>query len=359
MLVLGAGGLLFTPYFSYTPLHTISTIQMNNNVSSIAWSPDSQDFAAVTFGQNYGTGRVTMNLWRTRTAQNLLTYTFPSPPYGFSQLAWAPNGRSFAIAWNDGNVEIWEAKASSDSSGWSQTASFRTGGHEDFRSTYLTDLAWSATSNRLLVSYSDGSLSGWDALAGHVQSPILAPQVAGAKSSIFALSPHGTQAILSSQQVGSNSKTYTLWDIATGRKSPLIVMQADSLQSVAWSPDEHAVAVGDGTKVMIWQWNEQENIWLLVHSMTVSTPHIGASKMAWSPDGKRLAIADTGNVIRLWSVESEKLLGPQFPLFDHPISKNEEYADVDNAITTLAWSPNGKYLLSGNSAGLVMLQDVL
>jgi WD40 repeat protein len=46
-------------------------------------------------------------------------------------------------------------------------------------------------------------------------------------------------------------------------------------------------------------------------------------------------------------------------LFDHPNSKNEEYTDTDNAITGLAWSPNGKYLLSGNNADQVILQVVL
>ncbi len=65
-------------------------------------------------------------------------------------------------------------------------------------------------------------------------------------------------------------------------------------------------------------------------------------------------------VIRMWSASTGDLLGPfRLPLFDHPNSKIEEYTDTDNAITGLAWSPNGKYLLSGNNAAQVILQVVL
>ncbi len=358
LLVLGAGGLLFALYFSYTPLHTISTFQMNNSVSSVAWSPDSQDFAAVTDGQDMATGEAMMNLWSTRTGQKLLTYTFSSPQEGLSQLAWAPDGRSFAIAWSDGNVEIWEAKAESDSSRWFQSVSFRMGDRQNFQNAvYTTGLAWSAGGKRLQVSYSDGPLYAWDVLNEHLLPPTVAPQVGGKRSSIFALSPHGTQAILSSQQTRNNDKTYVLWDIATGKESPLLVTD-DSAPSVAWSPDEHTVAVGNGTEVLIWQWNKQKNTWSLVHSMTVA-PDSGVYKLAWSPDGKRLAVADGANVTRLWSVENEHLIGPPFPLFDYPLSMADAEAETDNAITTLAWSPNGKYLLSGNSPGQVRLQDVL
>src|SRR5258706_559223 len=44
--------------------------------------------------------------------------------------------------------------------------------------------------------------------------------------------------------------------------------------------------------------------------------------LAWSPDRKRLATADSANVVRIWSASTGDLLGPfRLPLFDHPNSK--------------------------------------
>lgn len=111
---------------------------------------------------------------------------------------------------------------------------------------------------------------------------------------------------------------------------------------------------------MSWQWNKQRNSWIFVRSIAVATFGRVILALAWSPDRKRLATADSANVVRMWSASTGDLLGPfRLPLFDHPTSKNEEYTDTDNAITELAWSPNGKYLLSGNSAGQILLQVVL
>ncbi len=108
---------------------------------------------------------------------------------------------------------------------------------------------------------------------------------------------------------------------------------------------------------MSWQWNKQRNSWTFVRSIAVTT-FGSVIALAWSPDRKRLATADS--VIRMWNASTGELLGPfRLPLFDHPLSKNEEYTETDNAITGLAWSPNGKYLLSGNHAEQVILQVVL
>ncbi len=350
-VILSAGGLVLA-YFSYTPFRTVRTFAMSNSIRSLAWSPDSRAFAAVTWGENYGSGIAMVNVWRTSDGQRLLTYTFPSPPQGSSLLAWAPDGRSFALAWNDGSVEIWEAKEGNDSLGWSQNSSFRLSGYPS-RGTYLTGLAWSAAGKRLLVSYSDGQLHIWDALDGH----LLPTQVAARRSSILALSPDGAQAV--GQQVGA---TYAVWEVGTGKAMALPsqnVIQVDPQTQFAWAPDGHSLAATYGIHVIIWQWNPQRKNWAFVRSVAVVPFERGILALAWAPDNQRFAVADSSNVIRLWSVKSGKLLGPQFPpFFDHPASKNEVYSDTENAITTLAWSPNGKYLLSGNYPGRVLLQEV-
>jgi WD40 repeat protein len=362
VLILSAGGLLlFTLYSSYTPLRTIFTLSRSNTISSVAWSPDSQEFAAVTDGKYSGTGIATVTLWRTRDAQELWTYTFPSPPSWGSQLAWAPDGRSFALAWADGSIEIWEAKAGKDSSSWSQNVSFRIDAHPGRNGPYPIHLAWSALGKHLLVSYEDDLLFVWNAQERRMLPPILAPHVAGERSFILALSPLGTRAIISGQQAESQSQIYAIWDTATSKKSLLPSLKGGPLcgTGVAWSSDENAVAVRTcGETVMIWRWNEQSTTWTFVHSITAGTYSRPLGNLALSPGGKYLAAVDDTNVIRLWNAENGNLLGPPFPLFAQPISRPEVYFYTDTAITTLAWSPNGKYLLSGGGVQ-VILREVL
>ena len=358
-LILSAGGLVFA-YLSYTPFRTIHAFPMRNGISSVAWSPDSRVFAAVTWGKYNGTSIAMVSVWRTSDGRELYTYVYPSVPRHGSQLAWSPDGRSFAIAWDDGNVNIWGVV--NDYARWPQKSSFHIDVHTS-ANLYLTGIAWSADGKHLVMSYSDGELHVWNTVGGHTLPMVQAPRVATQMSSILALSPDGTQAIVPGQQTSINDASYAIWDVTTGKVIPLPsqnVIQANEVTHFVWSPDGNALAVSAGGHVMSWQWNKQNNSWTFVHSIAVATFGRVIFALAWSPDRKRLATADSANVVRIWSAATGDLLGPfRLPLFDHPTSKNEEYTDTDNAITGLAWSPDGKYLLSGNSAGQVLLQVVL
>lgn len=360
-LILGAGGLVVA-YLSYTPFRTIHTFAMRNIISSVAWSPDSRVFAAVTWGEDVGNGIAMVSVWRTSDGRQLYTYIYQSVPLHGSRLAWSPDGRSFAIAWDDGNVTIWGT--ANDYSSWQEKSSFRIGVHAfeklSFRF-FLTGIAWSADGKDLVMSYSDGELHVWDTVGGHALPTMQAPQVTTQMSSILALSPDGTQAIVPGQQASIQYATYATWDVTTGKVIPLPsqnVIQANEVTHFAWSPGGNALAVSVGGNVMSWQWNKQTNSWTFVRSIAVATFGRVVLALAWSPDSKRLATVDS--VIRMWNASTGELLGPfRLPLFDHPNSKNEEYTESANAITALAWSPDGKYLLSGNFAGQVILQVVL
>src|SRR6266702_3005049 len=134
-VILSAGGLVFA-YLSYTPFRTIHAFQMSNGISSVAWSPDSRVFAAVTFGGRFGTSIAMVGVWRASDGREPYTYSYyPSTPLGASRLAWAADGK------------------------------------------------------HLVMSYSDGQLHVWDTVGGHLLPPVQAPRVAPQMSSILALSP--------------------------------------------------------------------------------------------------------------------------------------------------------------------------
>ncbi len=360
-------------YLSYTPFRTLHTFHMSNGISSVAWSPDSRVFAAVTWGEHTGNNIAMVSVWRASDGRQLYTYIYPSAPLYSSRLAWSPDGSSFAIAWDDGNVQIWGA--ANDYSSWQEKSSFHIHVHASVNlNLYLTGLAWSADGKHLVMSYSDGELHVWDTVGGHplppVQAPValrtflsLSPDGSGAiVPAILSLSPDGTQAIVPGQQTSGNHATYAVWEVGTGKVMALPsqnVIQVAPQTQFAWAPDGHSLAATYGIHVIIRQWNPQRKNWAFVRSVAVVPFERGILALAWAPDNQHFAVADSSNVIRLWSVKSGKLLGPQFPpFFDHPASKNEIYSDTENTITTLAWSPNGKYLLSGNYPGRVLLQEV-
>ncbi len=76
------------------------------------------------------------------------------------------------------------------------------------------------------------------------------------------------------------------------------------------------------------------------------TGHLNVSSMAFTPDGKTLAVGDGTNTIRLWDVAARKvtatLVGKK---------ASDQTRGVDDAITGLAFTPDGKTLLSVGDYG--------
>ncbi|MFL5705190.1 MAG: WD40 repeat domain-containing protein [Ktedonobacteraceae bacterium] len=115
-----------------------------------------------------------------------------------------------------------------------------------------------------------------------------------------------------------------------------------SVQNAAWSPDSTRIASadGDGT-VQVWDA-------LTGHGLLTYTGHAnqgaGVEAVAWSPDGKRLV--SSGSDIQVWNAATGKLI---FVYTGQHSSKGSPY------LRPLAWSPDGKLIASGeqlpNDAG--------
>jgi WD40 repeat protein len=103
----------------------------------------------------------------------------------------------------------------------------------------------------------------------------------------------------------------------------------DSINRIAWSPDGDKLASGcdDGT-IRVWNMKNGELLNTLVAGAKILS-------LAWSPDGQKLASGSGDNTIRLWDTET----WTEFHILE----------GHTNSVHSVAWSPDGQKLASGSS----------
>jgi WD40 repeat protein len=144
----------------------------------------------------------------------------------------------------------------------------------------------------------------------------------------------------------------TVWDVQTGVSVITYSGHTDSVERIAWSPDGARIASAgyDGT-VQVWDAKTGHVI------LTYKGHAAPVWEVAWSPDGKRIA-SGTGaagahgpvtanNSINVWDAATGQTL---LTYAGSPMSV-QAYA--------LSWSPDGKLLASGGDDKLVRIWDAM
>ena len=132
-----------------------------------------------------------------------------------------------------------------------------------------------------------------------------------------------------------NSQTWNLPKNAIARFGKGVMGGSD--RAVAFSPDGKRLAVATG--VGIWIYDGQT-----YHELALLTGHTGVVRtVAFSPDGKILASGEEDGTIKLWNLETGNVTTLAGNLFH---------------VDCVAFSPDGKMLASGSWDGLVKLWDI-
>ncbi len=114
--------------------------------------------------------------------------------------------------------------------------------------------------------------------------------------------------------------------------------------AVAWSPDGKYIASSsfDGT-LQVWRPAQEDGETNIETSdftyRNPMKPHAWAWALAWSPDGKYLASGNDENKVQVWRLEDEVSTNLKLVLSHH---------GHKNWVNAVSWSPNGRYLASGS-----------
>ena len=132
--------------------------------------------------------------------------------------------------------------------------------------------------------------------------------------------------------------------------------------SVAYSPDERFLAMGDLDRIAIWDISEQQlRGFVKIRNASLSKAELGAS-LAFSPDGKYLA-AGTGwpflhdarsSDLHVWDVDTLKEIekpGIDGGMATAPLHRNS------HILTAIAFTPDGRSLIAADHHGVVRIWE--
>ena len=139
---------------------------------------------------------------------------------------------------------------------------------------------------------------------------------------------------------GSYDKMVKLWDAVTGQELKNLQDHIDAVFAVAFSPDgKHLASGSQDRSVKIWDIASGQRLY------TLSDASDGLTGIAYSPSGKQIAAAGYDKTIYVWEVgDSEGKLVRSL------------IADEDS-ILSLAWTPDGKTLITSSSDGSIRFRD--
>jgi WD40 repeat protein len=295
-----------------------------DQVNSVVFSPDGRYAIA-------GCGDGTLKLWDVFTGRKVWSFGREG---SVLSVAFSPDGRYVISGAGDGTLKLWDVVVGREMRSFS--------GH----ATLVNSVAFSPNGRYALSGSQDSVLKLWDVSTGREIHSFFGHR--GQVTSV-AFSPDNRYAIS-----GSADKTMKLWDVISDREvrsfSGRLAGHRGSVASVAFSPDGRYVLSGSHDKTLkLWNMSTGQNI----RSFSGHTDQV--MSVAFSPDGRYALSGSWDCTLKLWDVAT----GREVHSFSgHRKDPTRRALPPRCSVWSVAFSPDGRYALSGSYDRTLKLWDV-
>ena len=323
-----------------------------STISSMAFSSDGETLVTGSWDRS-------VRIWDVATGEN--RYTFKKHSDGVARIQFYPHSNIFAaVGYNRSGVYKWD---------------IGTGSFLGEVSIPITSKSTFSSDGTLIAIAQSSNLSLWDfqseeklfELTSHTKyiltltfSPDDRTLVSGGydelsfwdvTTGIQKLSILGHTTYLYGHAISPNNRTVAiggrefihLWDISTGEYKKTLFELNERNVAMAFSPDGQTLASDIGWSIRLWNHNHGVSIATLRTFFGNSGPSHGNTSIAYSPDGRYLAGTSIDGSVHLWD------------------SGRTYKGTIDLRIggtQSIAFSPDSRYLVSGSRDNIVGFWDI-
>jgi WD40 repeat protein/energy-coupling factor transporter ATP-binding protein EcfA2 len=291
---------------------------------------------SLTFGDNdtliTGHTDATLRLWKISDRKEIAKLKGHSDVV--SSVAFSPDGKTVVTGSADDTAKLWDISP--------QSQDIRPNEQRlNEQPPEVSSIAFfpGKEGNLLVCGRADGSIALWDPKSRREQPQHM--DKSGAKVLSVVVLNDQTIASWSADQVAR------LWNPATGAlPKSLPIPSASKVTSVAFSPDGKMLAIGSfDSTVMLWDISTEAKPIPLPLKDAEKEKHLGTIwSVAFSSDGKILATGSADRKIKLWDTSNGEILGT---LLGHT-----------DDVLNIAFSPDDELLASGSSDNTAKLWEV-
>lgn len=270
-----------------------STVTNGNGNTTVVEGVDNTAIQGGSGGGNSTGVQSSIDLWDVATRTITATLSDPATD-GIRTLAFSPDGRTLAVGDNNGSTYLWDvatgtvtAALAEPDAAFANAVAFSPDGHSLATADITGTYLWDVTTRKLAATLPDPS--GFGSLDG---------------VSAMAFKPSGEILATGIDQGPATGDIY-LWNMATRTVTATLSDPATGgIHSLAFSPDGRTLAVADNNgSIYLWD--------VTTRKLAAALPDSGASALAFSPDGAALAISHgTGShagTTDLWDVATHRL----------------------------------------------------